>query len=391
MTVNYTEKSYDDILKDMVSYAQKNNLLSDSVDFEEMIANGDDIENTYVMLLSAYAQIISNEYRDLTKISESFDIDKAVDEDLDNIGALFDVNRPEAQHSVAGLTFYLDSIRDSSLTIPQGTVVSTERGEEYVTQEDAIILANTEKTDVLATSTTTGSSTRVGKETIVKIISNVVDGGNDLKVTNPQQSTGGKDQATNEEYRELIKEWKEIATAGTQSAFEYYFRNLEGIDAYRLIPHWDGAGTLKIIIDTPTNTFSIMEAKIKEDLKYVGLYADDDIVIEEPASVLVSKIKCAINVDIDEISLFSQVEKDEIVQKVENAISTYVDGGYRTSGKYYSGLTIGEDFVPWKCGIFVSEEVSEVKNIVFASDEPIFVGNYEKATLIGGDLVVYSE
>ena len=163
MTVNYTEKSYDDILKDMVSYAQKNNLLSDSVDFEEMIANGDDIENTYVMLLSAYAQIISNEYLDLTKISESFDIDKAVDEDLDNIGALFDVNRPEAQHSVAGLTFYLDSIRDSSLTIPQGTVVSTERGEEYVTQEDAIILANTEKTDVLATSTTTGSSTRVGK------------------------------------------------------------------------------------------------------------------------------------------------------------------------------------------------------------------------------------
>jgi hypothetical protein len=85
------------------------------------------------------------------------------------------------------------------------------------------------------------------------------------------------------------------------------------------------------------------------------------------------------------------VEKAEIVQKVENAISTYVDGGYRTSGKYYSGLTIGEDFVPWKCGIFVSEEVSEVKNIVFASDEPIFVGNYEKATLMGGDLVVHSE
>lgn len=56
----------------------------------------------------------------------------------------------------------------------------------------------------------------------------------------------------------------------------------------------------------------------------------------------------------------------DIEQKINVAINKYIKGGVRRNGSYYKGLTIGQDFIPFRAGIFITEEVPEVQNVEFS-------------------------
>ena len=95
----------------------------------------------------------------------------------------------------------------------------------------------------------------------------------------------------------------------------------------------------------------------------------DDITMFAPDRIPIN-IYAKCNVDIDEVNPYSTTEKDSIKTRIIDAIKLYIDGDVDT----YKGLKIGEDFIPYKLGVFIYELVPELKNITFEyPTEPITI------------------
>ena len=64
---------------------------------------------------------------------------------------------------------------------------------------------------------------------------------------NDKASTGGTEEYTDDEYRYLLMHWKEVNLKGSLEAYEEYFANFDGIDSYKIVPFWNGTGTIKVL------------------------------------------------------------------------------------------------------------------------------------------------
>ena len=357
-TTNYKPKDYETIFYDFLLDAYIEQLLSNDEHFLDYIRNRDDIENSLVMLLSIFSLIDARQYEDMTNIYVSNDIEKAIGNDLDILGDKCATLRPQATKSGVTLTFTLNDIQSTDYTIPQNTIVSTEEGISYATVSDATIIRGEYSTDVGALAVMNGQGSRVEANTLTKCTTFPQAVG---RVTNNQGSSGSHEAYTDSEYRQLLRNWTYSHIRGTKEAYEEFFANYDGLDDYRLVPRWDGAGTMKIIID-PSDDW------IKNDL-YNKLQEKTFLLIED---VLITgavnrpvDIQCTVNVDIDNVIQYSDVDYEQVRELVEKAIKVYIDGGYRRDGTYYKGLGIGSDVIPFQIGLFVASEIPIIKSIDF--------------------------
>ena len=360
-TTNYKQKSYDTIFTEMLTDAYIEQLLSNDEHFLDYVRNRDDIENNFVMLMSVFANKDAKQYEEMTNIYLANSIDYAVGVDLDILGSKCNTNRPQATKSSVTLEFKLrDNVGalDYDITIPKNTIVYDDDDIRYATVDDATIVRGEYSVECGALAVMNGGASRVEPNTLIHCndIDHTI-----LTVTNINGSSGTHETYTDDEYRELLRNWTYSHIRGTKEAYDEFFANYDGLDDYRLIPRWDGAGTMKIII-TPSNDW------IKNDL-YTKLQEKTFLLIED---VLITgaierplDIDCTINVDIDSVVSYSTIDYDNIRELVEQALNVYVDGGYRRNGEYYHGLKIGQDFVPFKAGIFIHEEVPQIMSIDF--------------------------
>ena len=361
----------------MMQDAYQYGLVSTDERFLDYINNRQDIENMYCLFLSVYAFENSQIFEEMTRLYISNDLDKAVGRDLDIIGNKFGIPRPTARKSSVELTF--TKIADASVdfTIPQGTIVSTSTGKNYYTVEDAVIIRGQTIAKVQALSVVSGYNSRVDRNTLT-----ICSLGGITSVTNEKGSSGGREAYTDKEYRALIRNWAYSHIKGTKEAYDLFFAYYHGIDSYRLFPQWDGAGTLKIIVD-PSDDWIIndLQQKIYQDVQLI----DDDVYITGAISRRID-ITCVVNVDIDNAQYYSVDEREEIASRVEKAIRLFIDGGYRRDGRYYYGMRIGEDFVPFQLGLFIASEVEEVRSVDFRDtikniDNTIYANEF---SLVGG-------
>ena len=90
----------------------------------------------------------------------------------------------------------------------------------------------------------------------------------------------------------------------------------------------------------------------------------EDITLFPPEPVAINVYaKC--NVDIDLINPFSDVEKEAIQSRIIDAVYNYIEG----DTLHFSGLGIGVEFIPYQLGVFIHEQVPELKNITFTSND----------------------
>ena len=354
-TVNYKPKDYETIFMEMLTDGYLEQLLSSDENFLSYVKNRDDIENNLVMLLSILSLEDSKEYDEMTKIYDSNDIEIATGNDLDILGDKCATLRPQATKSSVTLTFTLNNIQDTDYVIPQNTIVSTDDGISYATTDDAVIIRGEYHTDVGALAVVNGDGSRVEAETLNNTsLPNV-------QVTNYKGSSGSHEAYTDNEYRQLLRNWTYSHIRGTKEAFEEFFANYDGLDDYRLVPRWDGAGTLKIIVD-PSDDWIIN--KLQEELsKHTYLLIEDVLItgaVDRPVD-----IKCTVNVDIDNPVQYTDIDYGQIRELVEKAIKVYIDGGYRRDGTYHKGLGIGSDVIPFQIGMFVANEIPLIKSIDF--------------------------
>ena len=355
-TVNYKEKDYDQIFLEMMQDAYEYHLVSTDERFLDYIQNREDIENMYCLFLSVYAFENNRIYEDMTLLYNSNDLEKARGKDLDILGNKFGIPRPQARRSSVQLTFYLNDVLDYDFVIPQGTLVSTNGGNTYYTVEEGVIIRGQKRTNVEAYSSNAGYNSRVDRRTLSNC--NLAGLGG---VYNAKGSSGGRGQYTDEEYRRLIRNWAYSHIKGTKEAYELFFAYYEGIDGYRLMPLWDGPGTIKVVID-PSDDWILNDVAVR--LQQNVHLLDDDVLVVGAIKRRID-VNVNVNVDIDNISYYSIEQRELIAEKVANAIELYIDGGYRRNGVYYPGLQIGENFIPFRCGMFVAQEVPEIRSIDF--------------------------
>lgn len=362
--VNYQQKYYPELFYNSIVDAYENGLISNYEDFLEFIGNREDISNYYVMTLAVIADTIEDVYYDLTSVYNSNKIDYALGIDLDYIGEIIGCPRPQATKSGVSVTFSLNSPVEATVTIPSGVVVSARNGVNFVTLEDGIIETGMDSVDVYCESVGTGTGTRVLSNSINKVETTLdVSSIGGLSVNNKESSSGGKDIYTDEEYRDLLLGWVRSKIKGSREAFEVYFSTFNGLDSYKLIPNWNGSGTLKIVMD-PGYPYQLQQAY--EEINFNVAQIDDDITMWAPTRVNISVyVKC--NVDIDMINPYSETEKREIKSRIIDVIKTYINGDVYNS----SGLGIGEDFIPYQLGVFISDYIPEVKSLTFIKSNKI--------------------
>lgn len=360
----------------MLNDAFERHLISNFEMFETYIKNREDIENFYVMLLSIHAKCIEEVYDDITRVYNSSKVEYAEGTDLDDIGVLIDCSRPQATKAGALLTFTLGRTPTEDITIPAGLIVTSSTGGiSYETAEPLFFATGSDNTcETQAYCTVAGVKGRVGQNQLTKLETRT-NVNSSLKVTNESSSTGGTEAFTDDEYRELLKNWIKVKQRGNEWAYYDYFSRQDGIEDYKLIPNWDGTGTIKIIV-SPSSAYVLN--KLYSEIQSEVTQASEDIVLLAPVDKEIDVyVNC--NVDIDRLNPYSNTEKDEIKSRIESAVRTYIDQ-----------MKIGENFIPHKLGVFVDNAVSELKNISFTYPaEVIEITDEEEC--VAGDIEINME
>lgn len=380
-----TNEHYKEIFKKKLDDAVNYGLISYDDNFKEYIENRDDISNWFVMDSSLNAERLAEifEFLDQVYLSSKLEVTSksgsvltgATGNDLDSLGKLLFCPRPQATRAGVELTFTLARSLTSDVTEPAGVQVSTNTGVVFETVEDLYFAEGTTECKVQAFAVNPGRGSRVVANSLTRLISRLENIHVTVTVTNSASASGGYDAYTDDEYRELLKHWIEIHLKGHHQAYVNYFANVDGVDGYRLIPNWDGSGTIKIVVD-PGDSYTLN--RIYNDLKRDVTQIDDDIVLMAPVLKSVDiYVKC--NVDIDTLNPYSSEEKEEIASKIKAAILQFVDD-----------MSLGEDFIPHKLGVYLDKEITQLKNIVFGSpSEPVQVIDEEK--VIVGNLEIVME
>lgn len=375
----YKEKQYKEIFLKELTNALSNRLISHQSEFEKYIQNKQDISNFYVMTLSIIAEAIDEVYDDITLEYLSNKVTYATSSDLDDIGLLVNCIRPTATKCSAELYFTLNRVPTEDVTYPSGiTVYGESTGISYTTVEELYFPEGTRTCTVQSYADNPGVRYNVIENELTEISTESGSNLSQLSVTNLEPSSGGSEAFSDDDYRLLLMNWIKLNQRGNETAYIDYLSRFDGIDGYKFVPNWDGAGTLKVILD-PGTAYQLK--KCYDDLQSEISQATEDIFMTAPEKVLID-VYATVDVDIDVVNPYSSSEKDDIKAKIISATKLFIDGGgYRRNGEYYKGLRIGEDFIPYKLGAFLDAEIPELMNIDFSHpSEPITITDEEIGT-----------
>lgn len=377
--MTFKMKEYAEIFLEALQDALLQGLISHQEEFEQYIKNRQDISNFYVMILSVHSEVFDEVYRKMQLIYDSVNLNKATGEDLDKRGEWVGIPRAKATRAYVDVTLNLTRAQDEDVTIPKGLQCITRNGIGYHTIEDAYFPTGTTTVTVPAYADNPGVSSRIIENSLYKITTSITGVEGSVKCYNDSASSGGSEVQSDDEYRKYLLNWTEVKQRGNKWAYRNYFANFEGLDGYQLIPRWDGSGTIKIVTDPASDT---LRQQIYDEVQADVALFDDDVVVM-PFTGRSIDIYTKVDVNIDQINPYSETEKEDIQLKIQSAIRTFIDGGYRENGEYYRGLEIGEDFIPHKLAVFLDKEISELKNITFLEPESYIELNDEEKGVTG--------
>ncbi|MCR5026989.1 MAG: baseplate J/gp47 family protein [Methanobrevibacter sp.] len=376
---------YQEIFKKKLEDGSEYGLISHDENFIDYIENREDISNWFVMDSSLNSERIAELFEFLTQIylSSKLEVNSkngniltaAEGRDLDSIGKLLFCSRPEATKAGAELTFTLSRELDSDVSESAGIQVSTRSGVVFETAEELYFAAGNTQCTVQAYAVTPGTGGRVVANSLTRILTRFENINVTVSVTNLASAAGGSDAYGDDEYRELIKHWIEVHLKGHHYAYINYFARVDGVEGYKLIPNWDGSGTIKIVVD-PGDAYTLN--KIYDEINKGVTQESEAIVLMAPVLKTVD-VYAVCNVDIDTLNPYSNNEKSDIASKITSGIRVYIEN-----------MKLGEDFIPHKLGVYLDKEIPELKNIEFSyPEDPVTIDSEEKC--VAGDIEIIME
>lgn len=154
--------------------------------------------------------------------------------------------RQEATNSSVILTI----TGQAGTTIQEGSLFSTNDGKNFLTVESKKI-EDDGTVDIKAQSQDVGTNCNVDAETITKIPVSIY---GVSAVTNKSPAYDGFDEETDEELLErLLFKVRQPATSGNKNHYVIWATNVEGVGGVKVLPLWNGNGTVKVIITDAKN------------------------------------------------------------------------------------------------------------------------------------------
>ena len=360
------------VLRSMLQHANTNGLLSLDDTLIEEILNGEHTGNQYVLDLDTHAFTSASLESLAGEIYNDIDLDSAVGAGLDCLGKLVGVSRRLGVPAIVGITVGTPVALESSVVIPAGTALILDdlySRYEYVTSEEITLAAGTTSVTGQAESVDHIYQTAL-PEGMVRGLS----GYSTLTCTNTEAGNHGRDIETDGEYRERIRKREQSKIIGSDECIKEFLDSYAGLDDYRLVPRYDGVGTLKVVCDCAEGLLDSISA---------GMYgvvvprSDYPPMCVLPESTTLSSITLTLSLSDGSISLTN----DELKQLVRQQVMVYVSGGTRRDGTGVRGMSIGDDFVPSQLLAYLLGEFPEVSDIVLDSYDVVTVEDTNKFQL----------
>nr|DAQ80959.1 MAG TPA: Baseplate J like protein [Caudoviricetes sp.] len=191
--------------------------------------------------------------------------------------------RQEATNSSVILTV----TGQAGVAVSEGALFSTNGGKNFITVETKKI-ESTGTVDIKAQSQDVGTSCNVDAETITKIPMSIY---GVSAVTNKNSAYDGFDEETDEELLErLLFKVRQPATSGNKNHYIIWATNVEGVGGVKVLPLWNGNGTVKVIITNAEN-----EIATEDLIAKVQNYIDEQRPIGATVTVVSPK---PLNIDI---------------------------------------------------------------------------------------------
>ena len=259
---------------------------------------------------------------------------RAVGANLDALGEMiFNVSRPQAKPAECVVRFSISSPQETAITIPKGTRVTDSSGSLiWDTKEDIAIEIGATIADVPVICETDGT---IGNGYVPGQINTLIDVDKVMyyaSCTNIETSNSGAEQATDNEYYELMRAGLEaFSTAGPKGAYEYHAKAVSTsiADVCAINP-----------IDKPgyVNVFAIMSnGEIADDgTKNAILAACNDDKVRPLTDVVevLDPIVVEFNIELTYyIDRNSQKSAAEIDAAIRSAVDEYADWQCKKIGR----------------------------------------------------------
>lgn len=246
---------------------------------------------------------------------------RAEGENLDALGGLFfALTRPEATPAVCTMRFTISEAQDTSILVPRGTRVTDNRQSlVWATTEDVYVEVGSTTVETQVQCQTAGS---VGNDYAIGSITELVDIFDYyLSCENITVSGGGSDQATDEEFYEILRAGQDAySTAGPRGAYIYHAKKVS-TEISDVIPTSPTPGVVKLYVLMNDGTIAneetkrlVLEACNDDTIRPLT----DNVYVEDPDTV-------EYNIDVTyHISKASSASASEIEAAVNAAVEKYV-------------------------------------------------------------------
>lgn len=211
---------------------------------------------------------------------------------LDHIGMLVGCTRLDASKATTTIRVTLSAARDSVVTVPAGTRVSSEDNVVFATDTDLDIAVGQTTANVAASCEAAGE---VGNGYIPGEISKIIDNvGYVASMANTTTTEGGADKEDDESYRERIREAPEAFGSGTDGWYQYHTKSVSELigDVFVEGPEDRAAAGESerpgdVVIYALNKDGSLPDAELKNAIKGYLLspkvhYVTDRVYVEDP-------------------------------------------------------------------------------------------------------------
>ena len=200
-------------------------------------------EGSYTnILLSPAAYELWKFYQSLDALIPIAFVDETSGEYIDKRCAEYGITRKPGTKATAEVTFTgIDGI-----SVPKGTVVSTATGLEFITVENTAISSG--MATVVAEASEIGSLYNVAAGAINRMPA-LISG---IESVQSSASAGGTDPESDEDLVQRYHDFlQKPASSGNKYHYEQWAKEVDGVGNAKVIPLWNGAGTVKVLLAGP--------------------------------------------------------------------------------------------------------------------------------------------
>jgi len=196
--------------------------------------------------------------------------------------------------------------------IPQGTVFLTADGLEFETEESVTITGGI--ASVVANAAEVGELYNVAAGTITQQIVSI----SGLSSITNEAAVGGTDPESDKSLVERLYNYlQKPATSGNVYHYEQWALEVDGVGGVKVVPLWNGAGTVKVLIVGPNKT-PVDSAIVTQCAEHIELYRPIGATV-----TVMSAEGLAINVEAT-ISIESTTTKAAVQAAFESSLAAYL-------------------------------------------------------------------